>query len=102
MTRTKFLSFIMLSMILFSCQSRELEPIRATPVIEENTTASTAAVQTPTVAQGVTPNGPVLANCSLFPVNNIWNTRVDALPTHPMSDTWIDSIGREEGFHMDF
>ena len=102
MTRTKFLSCIVLSMILFSCQSRELEPLRTAPVTEENTPAATAAVQTPTVAQGLTPNGSVLANCSLFPVNNIWNTRVDALPTHPMSDAWIDSIGREEGFHMDF
>jgi hypothetical protein len=38
----------------------------------------------------------------MFPANNIWNARVDSLPTHPMSDSWIDSIGRAEGFHMDF
>jgi hypothetical protein len=27
---------------------------------------------------------------------------VDTLPIHPMSEAWIDSIGRDEGFHMDF
>jgi hypothetical protein len=38
----------------------------------------------------------------MFPANNIWNARVDSLPAHPMSDAWIDSIGHDEGFHMDF
>jgi hypothetical protein len=27
---------------------------------------------------------------------------VDSLPTHAMSEAWIDSIGRTESFHMDF
>jgi hypothetical protein len=27
---------------------------------------------------------------------------VDSLPTHPMSEAWINSIGRDEAFHMDF
>lgn len=49
-----------------------------------------------------TSNRPVIANCPVFPANNFWNARVDALPTHPMSDAWIDSIGRTESFHMDF
>ena len=49
-----------------------------------------------------TSNGPVIANCSIFPSTNYWNARVDSLPTHPMSDAWIDSIGRDAGFHMDF
>jgi hypothetical protein len=47
-------------------------------------------------------NGPVLSNCPLFPDNNFWNTRVDNLPVHPKSDSWINSIGRDEIFHMDF
>ena len=47
-------------------------------------------------------NRPSLANCAMFPANNIWNARVDSLPTHSMSDSWIDSIGRDESFHMDF
>ena len=44
----------------------------------------------------------MIADCSMFPLNNFWNARVDSLPTHPMSDAWIDSIGRSESFHMDF
>jgi hypothetical protein len=49
------------------------------------------------------PSGPpVIANCMVFPANNIWNARVDSLPIHPLSAAWIDSIGRNEGFHMDF
>ena len=47
-------------------------------------------------------DGPVIANCPMFPANNFWNARVDSLPTHPQSDSWIDSIGRSESFHMDF
>ena len=46
--------------------------------------------------------GPSIANCPMFPADNIWNARVDLLPIHSMSDAWIDSIGRGQGFHMDF
>ena len=51
-----------------------------------------------------TPSGdsPTIANCPMFPVNNIWNARVDSLPTHPMSGAWIEGVGSDEGFHMDF
>jgi hypothetical protein len=38
----------------------------------------------------------------MFPANNIWNAPVDSLSTHPLSDAWIDHIGRDEPFHMDF
>lgn len=44
----------------------------------------------------------VIADCPIFPADNFWNARVDSLPVHPLSDAWIDSIGRGEGFHMDF
>jgi hypothetical protein len=47
-------------------------------------------------------DGPSLAGCPMFPVNNIWNARVDSQPVHPRSDAWIESIGRDAGFHMDF
>ena len=30
-------------------------------------------------------------DCRMFPRNNIWNTRVDDLPVHELSDTWLDS-----------
>src|SRR5512135_1754857 len=43
-----------------------------------------------------------IGGCSMFPANNIWNTRVDNLPVHARSDQWINTIGRSRGFHMDF
>jgi len=45
---------------------------------------------------------PTIGGCPLFPADNIWNTRIDTLPVHPKSDIWINSIGRNTGFHMDF
>ena len=40
--------------------------------------------------------------CPMFPDNNIWNTPIDDLPVHARSDQWVNSIGRNTGFHMDF
>lgn len=41
--------------------------------------------------------------CRVFPANNIWNTRVDALPVHEMSDTWLRSAGASTtSLHPDF
>jgi len=45
---------------------------------------------------------PVLAGCSIFPADNIWNARVDSLPVASLSSDWINTIGRNTGFHMDF
>ncbi len=69
---------------------------------------STAAVSSgdipnndaPTIEPAVT----AAANlpCPLFPADNIWNTPIDHLPVHPLSDAYIDTIGRDEGFHPDF
>jgi len=47
-------------------------------------------------------SGPTLAGCPLFPANNIWNARVDALPVHPQSNTYINFIGASKGLHPDF
>ena len=43
-----------------------------------------------------------ISGCPMFPANNIWNTPVHTLPVHPRSSQWINSIGRETSFHMDF
>ena len=45
---------------------------------------------------------PVVGACSMFPDNNIWNTPIDGLSVHARSDQWINTIGRNTGFHMDF
>lgn len=40
--------------------------------------------------------------CTVFPVTNVWNRRVDTLPVRTDSATLIASIGRDRTFHMDF
>ena len=42
-------------------------------------------------------------SCDVFPVDNIWNTRVDSLPVNPMSDRWLRSAGAAAtNLHPDF
>jgi hypothetical protein len=48
------------------------------------------------------PNSPTIGPCLLLPASSIWNTRVDALPVHPDSATWIATIGASTGLHADF
>jgi hypothetical protein len=89
-------TFLTVSLILSSACTPVSTPPLETPADPTITPSATTGPVTP---DG---NGPVIANCRMFPADNIWNARVDSLPLHPMSDAWIDSIGREEGFHMDF
>ena len=53
--------------------------------------ASLAAAQTPTIG-----------TCPLLPADNIWNTRIDQLPAHPSSSTWVSTIGASSPLHPDF
>ena len=45
---------------------------------------------------------PSISGCQIFPQNNIWNARIDNLPVHTLSSQWVNTIGRNTGFHMDF
>jgi hypothetical protein len=45
---------------------------------------------------------PTLAGCSIFPADNIWNTRIDDLPRHPRSDDYVTAIGLDATMHPDF
>jgi hypothetical protein len=45
---------------------------------------------------------PGAPNCSIFPADNVWNERVDALPVASNSATMIDSIGLSSYLHPDF
>jgi hypothetical protein len=41
--------------------------------------------------------------CTLFPKNNIWNTRVDGLPVDPKSDVWLRTMeAGTTNLHPDF
>jgi len=45
---------------------------------------------------------PTIGNCAVLPADNIWNTRVDQLPVHPSSSTWVATIGASSPVHPDF
>ena len=40
--------------------------------------------------------------CAILPANNVWNRDVSTLPVHPMSDTWVATIGAGSPLHPDF
>ncbi len=42
-------------------------------------------------------------NCTVFPSDNIWNTRVDGLPVNAKSDVWLSSMSANStNLHPDF
>ncbi len=43
-----------------------------------------------------------IAGCPMFPTDNVWNARVDALPVHPQSAAYVNSIGASKPLHPDF
>lgn len=69
---------------------------------------SQAGVPIPVQAEGlgsqkrIAANSPSIGGCPMFPSNNIWNTPINTLPVHTHSDQWVNTIGRNTGFHMDF
>ena len=93
------ISILLLSIL--ACNFELPANITSTPEIIE----AQPTIVTPNPAATTPPslsNGPTLAECPMFPVDNFWNTPIDSLPTHPQSDKWIKSIGSAESFHMDF
>jgi len=50
------------------------------------------------------PNGVVdgAIPCPILPADDIWNTRVDALPVSPSSATYVNTIGAAAAVHADF
>jgi hypothetical protein len=51
----------------------------------------------------VSPSGaPTIGPCTVFPADNVWNTRVDQLSVHPLSDTFTHTIGSDVRLHPDF
>ena len=47
-------------------------------------------------------NTPSIAGCQILPKNNIWNHRIDTLPTDSHSDAYIATIGQDDYVHADF
>jgi hypothetical protein len=91
---------IIVSIFLLACLATpapriETPTVPAATAIIPTTTSTSALTQT-------TDQGPHIGSCPMFPADNFWNARIDSLPIDPHSDSWIDSIGRTESFHMDF
>jgi hypothetical protein len=57
-------------------------------------------------ARPIGPDGPAgpptLAGCPMFPADNVWNWPVDELPVHPLSRTYVETIGAARPVHPDF
>jgi hypothetical protein len=64
--------------------------------------AAALAASSPRAAPAQPAAPPVLGGCQMFPADNVWNAPVDHLPLDPMSDTYVDSIGRSSHVHADF
>jgi len=56
------------------------------------------------LAASAPPGGaaPVVGGCPVFPDDNVWNVRVDALPVHRQSAAWVATIGSAKPLHPDF
>ena len=57
-----------------------------------------------TVSSSLQKNAPQIGGCNVFPDNNVWNTPIDTLPTHPNSANFINEIevNGPENLHPDF
>jgi hypothetical protein len=49
-----------------------------------------------------TAGAPVIAGCTVFAADNIWNTAIDKLPLDSNSAAYIESIGIDQPIHADF
>lgn len=66
-------------------------------------TPTNTRTNTPTVrpgGSGITSNDPI--PCSLWPADNIWNRRIDALPTHTRSNSYVSYMHASDPLHTGF
>ena len=55
-----------------------------------------------TLARLVAPASADVGACAVFPVDNVWNTRIDSAPVHSNSANFVARIGASAGLHPDF
>lgn len=91
--------------LLTACRPVEAEtPSPASETLRAPATASLSE-RGPFPIASPTPrlfDSPSLNDCPLFPADNFWNVPIASLPVHPQSQAWVQSIGAQESFHMDF
>lgn len=66
----------------------------ATPTTSDRTRLSRGTARPPTL--------PGATTCPVFPIDNVWNMRIDGRKVAPNSATMISAIGLDRGLHMDF
>jgi hypothetical protein len=106
--KRKNMPLLALSLTMLAC-SMLIAPRLSTPkppdkpASKQTVPPNTPIEMNSTTAPSSSPSPAALpTNCTIFPNNNYWNTPIDHLPVDPMSEKWINSIGRNTGFHMDF
>jgi len=75
-----------------------------TPIATSMPTAITQLTPTPSATPHATPTSapPIIANCAIFPGDNIWNVPITDLPVAANSAAYLETIGRDTPFHPDF
>ena len=101
MNKTYLFGFIFLLASIACGQSATPLSTTELPASITNESPTAPAVTEQSVPDETTSNT-LIANCSIFPADNFWNTSIDSLPVDSNSDAWIQSIGLDESFHMDF
>ncbi len=105
MTRRLILLPLILALAMaFACRpDSSAAPPRSTDLPRATPAASLPNANDPGQPSGM-PSVTTSADlpCPLFPADNIWNTPIDHLPVHPLSDEYIDTVGRDVTFHPDF
>ena len=62
--------------------------------------AGLLAIPPAPVAASAMPEAP---NCPIYPTDSVWHARIDQMPVHPMSDTWLLNMGgATRTLHPDF
>lgn len=89
--------YILLVTILFLSYTFEIENVQS---FSKNKVEDQPTYYLP-MAMG-TSRAPSIENCPVFPLDNVWNTRIDHLPVHSKSNQYIASIGADSGIHPDF
>lgn len=80
----------------------EEEEVRRLPAAAALALAACSALAAVAAATAGTAPGPRLAGCPVFPPDNPWNRRVDALPVAADSTAIVASIGLDDHVHADF
>ncbi len=88
MRRIKGSDFIAVDTSAYMASSSSGRVLKSTSSANERTTA---AAKVPTIGK-----------CGVFPPDNAWNTPVNKLPTHRLSEAYMKNIGLDKPLHADF